>query len=100
MQRLSGHRAVHAQGSEKNSFAPRKSAQLARRILVRSRFAEQLVVTAGDLIGANDQCIGIICGDIQCLGAGKPQRQSLRQFTRKRRFIALRCGNFEGQPKP
>ena len=73
---------------------------MARSILVCSWFAKQLAAAASDLIGANDQRIGIICGDVQSFAAGKPQRQRLRQFSRERSFVDLRRCNLKGQAKP
>jgi len=57
-----------AKTSEKVHAATAHDLQLAQRIVVCSRFSENLAVKAGHLVAANDQSVAVRASDGACLG--------------------------------
>ena len=61
---------------------------------MRTGFAENLAVQAGQLVAADDQRVRVLCGQRLRLGGGETQRGFLRIFSGQSAFIDVRaCSN-------
>lgn len=74
---------------------PLKAGQHGQGVFLVTRFAENMMVECDYGVGANDAGVGVISGNLLCLGARHAPHKIHRCFMRPGRFIDLGRHNLE-----
>ncbi|MND94729.1 hypothetical protein D3C80_869560 [compost metagenome] len=83
-------RVVQAQACIEGHAGAAGCAQLLAGALEGVRLAENLPVEGGDLVGADDQVLGVAAGEGAAFLFGQAADQSFGAFSRQRVFVDLR----------
>ena len=87
-------------GGVEDDALPAQRLQLRDRPVARARLAEDVPPAHGELVGADDETVGMPAGDDFGLAASQPADQVDGRFARERGFVDVRGGDRERHAQP